>query len=207
MIRKLASLFSVVDATSGARDTPRVDQDDFTARIEVIDKDPYLFVADSGLRLISVFDDLTYDRADMDMMSGPMRRRVLKRLAPLGFHQISGNLLQNKEADVRAHLPRFRALGASPFDAMKDTVRRAQDYFILTPTQTACQIVDHYDRDQAVEKIKALVVRHPINLLRLSDYLERNDTHEAFLAAIGHLRYVQREAVEREPLKTRRALR
>ena len=38
------------------------------------------------------------------------------------------------------------------------------------------------------------------------DYLEHNPKHQEFSRAIGHLRLMQREAVESEPLKTRRAL-
>ncbi|WP_136439579.1 hypothetical protein [Pacificoceanicola onchidii] len=178
----------------------------FAAELSVIDKDPYLMVADRGRRLISVFDDLRYDRSDMDMMAGPMRRHVVGALAPLGFRQVTGSVLENPDLDIRMLFPKFRALGASPFDAIRDTPRRAQDYYVLTPTQAACQIVQHYPVDEAVMRIKALVVRHPINLLRLSDYLEQMRDHQDFLRAIGHLKYVQRVAVESEPLRQRRAL-
>lgn len=180
---------------------------DFDSRVLVLNRDPYLAIADEALKLISVFDDLKYDRADLDMLSGPMRRHVLAKLAPLGVKQVSGTVLESKTDDVRMHLPRFHALGASPFDATRYSPRRARDYFVLTPTQAACQIVDHYPVGDAVRKIGALVVKHPINLFRLMDYLERKDSHQAFLGAIGHLKLVQREAVESEPLRTRRALR
>lgn len=179
----------------------------FAQRVTVLDRDPYLAVIAPPLRLVSVFDDLKYDRSDLDMVSGPMRRRALKRLAPLGFRQVSGSVIENRDEDIRFLLPKFRALGASPFDATRDTARRAQDYFILTPTQTAAMIVDSCSHEEAVERIKALVVKHPINLFRLFDFLERKPKHAAFRAAVGHLKFVQREAVEREPLKTRRALR
>ena len=175
--------------------------------LSVLDSDPYLALADPQLRLISVFDDLRYDRADMDMVSGPMRKRILQRLAPLGFRQVSGSALENKAADIRVLLPKFAALGASPFDATRYTPRRGQDFFALTPTQVACQFIDHYDHAAAVEKIKALVIKHPINLYRIMDFLEDDPAHEAFRDAIGHLKFVQREAVESAPLKTRRALR
>lgn len=169
--------------------------------------DPYLMLADTGWRLLSVFDDLRYDRADMDMMTGPMRAYAARRLAPMGFRQATGSTLDNPALDTRIHIPRFRALGASPFDAVRDTPRRAQDYYLLTPTQTAAHIVRHYTVDDAVERIKALVVRQPVNLLRLSDYLEQRSDHQDFLRAIGHLKYVQRVAVESAPLSRRRALR
>ncbi|MBE1283801.1 MAG: hypothetical protein GJ676_10870 [Rhodobacteraceae bacterium] len=179
----------------------------WTQKLRVIDKDPYLSLADDTLRLISVFDDLKYDRADLDMMSGPMRRRVVTKLAPLGFRQKSGSVIENREIDLRILLPKFRALGASPFDAIRDTPRRAQDFYVLTPTQTACQFIESYPIDDAVERIKTLIVKHPINLYRIWDFLEKYDQHNAFLNAIGHLKYVQRKAVESEPLRSRYALR
>lgn len=186
---------------------PDARADDILARLTILDQDPYLCIADPTHRLISVFDDLRYDRADMDMLSGPMRTRALTRLKPLGFRQISGGVVEHKAADLRLHLPKFRALGASPFHATHDTPRRAQDFYVLTPTQTACLLVDLYDTEEAVARIKTLIVKHPANLLRLFDFLEKTPRHEAFAKAIGHLKLIQREAVEAEPLKTRRALR
>jgi hypothetical protein len=177
------------------------------AALEDLAEDPYLMLADPAWRLVSVFDDLRYDRADMDMMTGPMRAYATRRLAPLGFRQATGSILENPALDIRMHIPRFRALGASPFDAVRDTPRRAQDYYLLTPTQTAAHIVQHHPVEAAVERIKTLVARQPVNLLRLSDYLEQRRDHQGFLRAIGHLKYVQRMAVESEPLSRRRALR
>ncbi|MEL7091559.1 MAG: hypothetical protein AAFN94_07480 [Pseudomonadota bacterium] len=176
-------------------------------QLRVLDKDPYLAIADAGLRLISVFDDLKYDRSDADMLSGPMRKRIVDALKPLGFVQRTGSTIENRAAGVRMHLPKAHALGASPFDVTRYTARGPQDYFVLTPTQAAARIIDHYDIDTAVDRIKALIARQPINLMRLVDHLERKDTHKAFERAVGHLKYVQREAVESDPLRTRRALR
>ena len=210
MFQKFASL---LQAAKGSRDAAvadaagQEDNSDVHSRISALNRDPYLAVADTALKLISVFDDLKYDRSDLDMLSGPMRRRALERLAPLGFRQVSGTVFENRTADIRMYLPKIHALGASPFDAARYMKRREQDYFILTPTQAACQIIDHYPIEDAVEKIKALISKHPINLLRLMDYLEHKDHHRAFLVAIGHLKLVQREAVEAEPLRSRRALR
>lgn len=210
MIQIFASIFRFKGRPSaGQNDDGGVSRqpiEDFAEKIRVLDRDPYLAIADVDLRLISVFDDLKYDRADMDILSGPMRRRVLEKLAPLGFKQVSGTVIENKQEDIRMLLPKFRALGASPFHATHDTERRAQDYFVLTPTQAACQLIDNYSHEEAVERIKELIIKHPINLYRLMDYLERNDIHQGFRPAIGHLKFVQREAVESEPLRSRRAL-
>lgn len=178
----------------------------FAERVRALDRDPYLMVADADLRVISVFDDLRYDRADLDILTGSMRARALKRLAPLGFRQVSGSVIENRAEDIRFLLPKFHALGASPFDATRYATRREQDYFILTPTQSACLMIDSYPVEEAVDRIKALIVRHPINLYRILDFLERKPAHQTFEGAIGHLKFVQREAVESEPLKSRRAL-
>ncbi|MEM9370270.1 MAG: hypothetical protein AAGA26_03830 [Pseudomonadota bacterium] len=211
MIGRIGSLFGLEGFTAPQASEPdravRHGASDFGDRVRVLDRDPYLSVADVDLRLISVFDDLKYDRADMDLVSGPMRRRALEKLTPLGFKQVSGTVIEHRDEDIRMILPKIHALGASPFDATRYTPRRPQDYFILTPTQAACRMIDTYDHEEAVERIKTLIAKHPINLYRLMDYLEHNDAHRAFLGAIGHLRYVQREAVESEPLCRRRALR
>lgn len=176
-------------------------------RLRVLSADPYLYLADEALQLVSVFDDLKYDRADMDALSGPMRRRIVAKLKPLGFRQVSGGTLENAELDVRMHMPKFRALGASPFDAIRDTPRREQDYYILTPTQTACQVIENYPTGQAVKMLETLVRRQPINILRLTDYLEKSDTHKDFMGMAGHLMAIQKAAVAEEPLRSRRALR
>ncbi|MEM9285657.1 MAG: hypothetical protein AAGA39_07200 [Pseudomonadota bacterium] len=166
----------------------------------------YLHVADEGLRLISVFDDLTYDRADADILTPGMRSHLAAKLKGLGFRQKSGNLFVHGRAEERCLLPKSHALGASPFDILRYTERRAKDYVALTPTQTACQFIDTYPLEEAVERVKALIIRHPINLYRLMDYLERKPAHDAFQTAIGHLRFVQREAVESSTLQRLRPL-
>ena len=201
----LAKVLGPVGAIVDAVDTTVAA--DMDAQLQVLDKDPYLAIADGDLRLISVFDDLKYDRSDADMLSGPMRKRIVAALQPLGFVQRTGSMIENRATGVRMHLPKAHPLGASPFDVTRYTARGPQDYFVLTPTQAAARIIDHYDVDTAVERIKALIVRQPINLMRLVDHLERKESHIAFERAVGHLKYVQREAVESDPLRTRRALR
>ncbi len=78
--------------------------------------------------------------------------------------------------------------------------------FLLTPTQVACQYVDHYELDEAVQRIEALIAKHPINLLKLADYLEGKPKHRAFREVLGHIKLKQRVAVESEPLCRRRSL-
>lgn len=179
----------------------------FSDMVTELNADPYLMIADVDLRLISVFDDLRYDRSDLDMLSSPMRKRALKKLAPFGYVQRSGSVIENPADDIRIHMPKFRALGASPFDALRETPMRPQDYALLTPTQAAAQIIASYSVDSAKERLAALVVKHPANLVRLFDFLEPTPTKAAVRGMLGELVYLQRAAVAKEPLKSRRALR
>ncbi|MEM8872401.1 MAG: hypothetical protein AAGB10_08805 [Pseudomonadota bacterium] len=172
----------------------------------VADFGPYMMLADAALNIFAVFDDLKYDRADADMLSPAMRNHAIAKLKRLGFRQTSGSVLKNTTQDIHCYIPKPQVLGASPFDITRYTPKRTRDYYILTPTQTACQFIDRYVLDHAVEKIAALVRKQPINLYRLMDYLERKPTHREFMPALGHIKAVQREAVASEPLCRRRAL-
>lgn len=176
------------------------------AEMEAANFGHYMMLADTTLNLVSIFDDLKYDRADADILSPAMRRHALEKLKRLGFRQTSGTVLEHPGSGTRCHMPKFHALGASPFDITRYTPKGPRDYYLLTPTQTACQYIDNYDHGDAVARVKELVQKQPINLYRLMDYLERKPAHESFHDAIGHLRLVQREAVESEPLQRRRAL-
>ena len=178
----------------------------FVAELKGLNRDPYFQMVDDNLRLFSVFDDLRYDRSDADLMSPAMRRHAITQLKSFGFQQTSGTVLHNKEQDVKVHIPKLHALGASPFDITRYTPKRMQDFYLLTPTQSACSLIDAYPTGEAVEKVKDLIVKHPINIDRLWDYMERKPNHRQFETALGHIRFVQREAVEAEPLRRRRAL-
>ncbi len=209
MIRRLLRLFTAPAVQPAGADFV---SDPETARAQVLEKmrafsaEPYFQIADEKLGLLSVFDDLRYDRADVDMISPAMRNHVVGKLGPLGFRQTSGTVLEHAEADMRVHIPKFHALGASPFDITRYTEKRPQDYCLLTPTQVACQYVDHFELDEAVQRIEALIAKHPINLLKLADYLEGKPKHRAFREVLGHIKLKQRVAVESEPLCRRRSL-
>ncbi|WP_419740922.1 hypothetical protein [Ruegeria sp.] len=209
MIRRLLRLFTASAVQPAGADFV---SDPETVRAQVLDQmrafsaEPYFQIADEKLGLLSVFDDLKYDRADVDMISPAMRRHVVGKLGPLGFRQTSGTVLEHAEADMRVHIPKFHALGASPFDIARYTEKRPQDFCLLTPTQVACQYVDHYALDDAVQRIEALIAKHPINLLKLADYLEGKPKHRAFREVLGHIKLKQRIAVEAEPLCRRRSL-
>ncbi len=209
MIWRLLGLFNASDVQPAGADCVA---DPETVRAQVLEKmwafsaEPYFQIADERLGLLSVFDDLKYDRADVDMISPAMRKHVVGKLGPLGFRQTSGTVLEHAEADMRVYIPKFHALGASPFDIARYTEKRPQDYCLLTPTQVACQFVDHYELDDAVRRIEVLIAKHPINLLKLADYLEGKPKHRAFREVLGHIKRQQRIAVESEPLCRRRSL-
>ena len=88
------------------------------------------------------------------------------------------------------------------------TPRNDKDFYILTPTQTACQIIEHYSYQLAVKKIEALIKKQPINIYKIFDYLEKkkNTTHKVFASAMSDLLDVQRKAVKSDPLRGRKAL-
>ncbi|MEO1662599.1 MAG: hypothetical protein AAFR51_16535 [Pseudomonadota bacterium] len=161
----------------------------------------YLFLADAERNLISVLDDVKYDRADADILSVGMRLHAIEQLKKLGFKQISGRVLEHQVSGARCLIPKFHALGASPFDCVRYTPKREQDYYLLTPTQTACQFIDAYPMEPALERIKALIERHPINILRIMDFCDHSPAHRTFVEAVGHLKFVQREAVESDFLR------
>ena len=74
---------------------------------EALNLGPYMCVADANLRVISIFDDLKYDRADVDMMSPAMRNHAIARLDPLGFKQVSGTVLKHHASGVCCLILRF----------------------------------------------------------------------------------------------------
>ncbi|MEM9240723.1 MAG: hypothetical protein AAGB07_12175 [Pseudomonadota bacterium] len=209
MIRRLLRAFAASAVQPAGADfvsDPEVVRAQVLEQMRAFSAEPYFQIVDEKLGLLSVFDDLKYDRADVDMISPAMRKHVVGKLGPLGFRQTSGTVLEHPQSDMRVHIPKFHALGASPFDIARYTQKRPQDYCLLTPTQVACQYVDHYGLDEAVQRIEALIAKHPINLLKLADYLEGKPKHRAFREVLGHIKLKQRIAVEAEPLCLRRSL-
>ena len=170
-------------------------------------KGPHLYIPECKLNIISIFDDLRYDRSDADILSPAMRRHIKKKLESQGFKQNSGNVFQHREENVRCIMPKAHALGSSPFHITDYTPKQEQDFYILTPTQTACQFVNLYPLEHALEKIGLLIERQPINLFRLKDYLEDSQSHRDFAQAIPHIKYLQRMALESPKLRQMRALR
>lgn len=161
---------------------------------------PYIYVVSGELNIISVFDELRYDRSDVDMLSPAMRMHLVKKLKTIGFKQRSGTVVEQQGSGVKCLMPKAHALGASPFHITDACPKRDTDYYALTPTQTACQFIRHCDLEQAIEEIKRLMAFQPINIYRLSDYLEYEPDYQYFRSAIGHIKYLQRVALESQRL-------
>ena len=156
---------------------------------------PYFALADPHLRIFSIFDDLAYDRADADMLSPPMRRHAIEQLKSVGFVQTSGSVLRHRTREVFCRIPKPQTLGAAPFDVLRYETRRAQDFVILTPTQTACQIIDGYPPEEALARLVALVRIQPINIDRIFDFMDRKAAHRENVAMLGAVKSEQRKAV------------
>ncbi|MEM7523359.1 MAG: hypothetical protein AAF360_06315 [Pseudomonadota bacterium] len=168
---------------------------------------PYFLLADVSIGVFSVFDDLKYDRSDADIISPPMRRHAIEKLKPFGFKQKSGSILHNQRDGVSCYIPKPQVLGASPFDIARYEERGPEDYFIMTPTQTACQFINKYALEVALERMVSLVQFQPININRIFDYMDRRGTHKEIASRLHEVAAVQREAIKSEPLCRRRALR
>lgn len=169
-------------------------------------KSPYLNIYQSPVNMISVFDDLRYDRADADLLSPGMRNHVDKKLTSAGFKQESGRVFQHSDNGIRCIIPKSHALGASPFDITRYTPKEEADYYILTPTQTACQFIRYLSVQKAVESIDQLVKTQPVNLIRIGDYLDYESNYKAFAGAIPHLQRQQKAALASTSLAKMRAL-
>ena len=160
----------------------------------------YISTDNIDLKLISVFDDISYDRADLDVLTSSMRSYAINELKNSGFRQISGTVLENKKVDIRCIIPKFHALGTSPFDALRYSQKREQDFFLVTPTQTACQIIDKCPPANVLERIHSLIHSQPVNLLRIWDFLENKPRHINFKSEIGTLIDLQNRVTKKPPL-------
>lgn len=163
---------------------------------------PYLHIISDTIKAISIFDALHYDRADVDIISPVMRLHLIKKLKDLGFKQTQGRVIENKTLDIKCVIPKFHALGSSPFHITDYTSIRPQDYYVLTPTQTACFIINNFPLETAMEKLKQLIAVQPINIKRISDYIENSGVNLDALSLIGHLKYYQAQALETPELKS-----
>ncbi|MBS9777320.1 MAG: hypothetical protein KGV50_01025 [Gammaproteobacteria bacterium] len=168
--------------------------------------DKYLYWHAPPLRVISIFDEIKYDRSDLDIVSLGMRRHAIKKLHKFGFTQKSGHVLLQPETGIQCVIPKFVALGASPFSATRYHQRNEYDYWVFTPVQATCFIIENMPFDEAIVRIEDLLRKQPINLYKVIDFLERKSTHQPYHQALKELYELQKELVEKEPLKLMKAL-
>lgn len=177
----------------------------FDRLIASIEKDKYLHWH-SEINAISVFDDVKYDRADVDMLTPAMRKYIANYLVHRGCQLKSGTAIIHKDLDLTFILPKPSVLGASPFDITHHFPRNESDIYILTPTQSAAYLFDHIELDSAVESISKMIKKQPVNLLKLEDAIGTQVKRQAYLQAMGYLTYCQRQALEQPNMKFKRSL-
>ncbi|WP_086933946.1 hypothetical protein [Agarilytica rhodophyticola] len=196
----MLKLFQKINKANISRtETQACPSDEHIKSIESLNLDSYIIV-DWGVKAISVFDDLHYDRSDLDVMAPGMRRYVKNKLESIGFAQISGCRFKNEVYDIVCEMPKLNVKGASPFDATNYIKKREYDLFIMTPTQLAAHYIDSLEHAEAVEKIMNLVHKHPVNLFKIMDFVEDKVAHQNFLSVIHHIINEQKKAIKTEPL-------
>ena len=65
--------------------------------------DQYITNINIDLKILSIFDDIRYDRADLDVITGPMREHAIRKLRNFGFIQINGSILENAFPNCPSH--------------------------------------------------------------------------------------------------------
>lgn len=170
-----------------------------------IEKDKYLHWHNE-IHAVSVFDDVHYDRADVDMLTPAMRKYVTTCLTDFGCKLKSGTNIIHKNLGITFILPKPSVLGASPFDITKHFPRNEGDIYIFTPTQAAAYLFDHIELETAVKCMSEMIKEQPINLLKLEDTIGKQSKRESYLQAMGHLTYCQRHVVEQPGMRFKRSL-
>ena len=168
-------------------------------------KDAHLLWHES-IRVISVFDDVRYDRSDIDILGPGMRRHVSKFLIQLGCKARSGGRIVEPDSGLNFVLPKPSILAASPFDITRYHQRGADDIYILTPTQTAAYYFQAMDFDLAIMAIAGLIQTQPVNLLKLLDTLEHHRERKCYEPVLHYLLACQKHAVKQGGMKFKRSL-
>ena len=166
--------------------------------------DDYIFVCQS-LNIISIFDATNYDRSDIDLMTPNMRNYIKMKLTQLGFKQISGNLFKNKNNHITCEFTKPNILMASPFKDLQKN-NKSQHCYILTPTQTACQMLLQLETDQAMQQIIALIQLQPVNLYKIKDFCYNEQRLSSLVKLIPELSAQQNQAIKQPKLSKKRSL-
>ncbi|MGK0499408.1 MAG: hypothetical protein ACJAYG_001045 [Oceanicoccus sp.] len=173
--------------------------------IEAISKDDYLLWHDS-IRVISVFDDVKYDRSDIDLLVPAMRKYVSQFLNNLGYKAKSGKCIVHRDSDIKCWLPKPSVLAASPFDITRYQARDLNDIYILTPTQTAAYYFQQLDFDLAIMAIGKMIKTQPVNILKLLDTLNSPQERRYYGPVLRYLLDCQQQVVSKPGVKFKRSL-
>jgi hypothetical protein len=156
--------------------------------------------------VISVFDDVKYDRSDIDILGPGMRRYVTKFLTALDCKTRSGSCIVHRQSGLNCWLPKPSVLAASPFDITRYQPRDPEDIYILTPTQTAAYLFQHMDFDLAIIAIFEMIKTQPVNLLKLLDTLETHRERQYYAPVVRYLLDCQKQGVKQAGMKFKRSL-
>ncbi len=172
--------------------------------IEKLDTDNYLYWHEKH-QIISLFDDVRYDRSDIDILSTSMRKHIGLILKSLGCIHKAGNRYISP-VGLSLWMPKPSVLGASSFDATRYTPRQPGDIYILTPTQAVAYWLDHASLEEAVPAIVDMMRSQPCNLRKLEDQINKNSQRNTYLQAMPYLRRELRLSQEDPKLKFKRSL-
>jgi len=173
--------------------------------IKAVNEDEYLLWHDS-IRVISVFDDVKYDRSDIDLLGPGMRKHVTQFLKGLGCKAKSGKCIVHRDSEIKYWLPKPSLLAASPFDITRYQPRDANDIYVLTPTQTAAYFFQTIDFDLAILAIGDMIETQPVNILKLLDTLNSPQERTYYAPVLRYLLDCQKQIVKQPRVKFKRTL-
>ena len=171
--------------------------------IENLNSDKNLKVYGGSLRLISVYDDNRYDRSDLDIVTRGMRNYIVNRLKEFDYDYVSGRVLGSKSYDAKFIIPKVGQLGGSPFDILRREKRSELDYFVVTPTQAAAFFLVKYSVENAIELMAELIETHPINFLKLKDFVGSEGFSDEFIDSLPELLKKQKSMTKKDHLKSK----
>ena len=154
----------------------------------------------------SVFEDVKYDRSDIDILGPGMRRYVTNFLTTLDCKTRSGRCIVHRHSGLNCWLPKPSVLAASPFDITRYRPREPKDIYILTPTQTAAYLFQHLDFDLAIIAIFEMIKTQPVNLLKLQDTLQHHHERHYYAPVLRYLLDCPQPGVPPGRMKFKRSL-
>lgn len=175
--------------------------------IQELKDDKNFYVVEGSLNILSVFDHTNYDRSDLDLLSGPQRQYVEKKLKKHGYKFKTGRVLQSKTQSIVFRIPKQSIISANPFDIIRYEKRDQGDIFVLTPTQSACLIINRITvKDELKLALKELIKKQPINLKKIYDNIRFEKSKENYQSIHNELSEFQSEVIKSTHLKYKQHL-